>query len=498
MLCGAEPDDMLMKLPRCICLPWLVAVALTLSASAQEARRDLIWGVNGHPLVSYPGVTIDQQLDYAKDLGMTSYRVDVVRTDQATGLATLVRAGKARGVEILPVLVPALSLDKDTADDLYNKAYAFAVALVSRFKDDIRVWELGNELENYAIIKPCEMRDDGTQYNCKWGPAGGVGPLEYYAPRWAKVSAVLRGLSDGTTAVDPTIRKAMGTAGWGHTGAFARMQQDGIKWDISVWHMYGQDPEWAFKILARYNRPIWVTEFNHPGGSQANAQEQADGIVRAMTRLRQLRQAYNVEAAHIYELMDETYWAPSLEASMGLVGLVRDGKDRWKPGERKPAFAAAKGQIASPGAWAARTSDCHLNPHNKLSSTASMQVSYAYCLVLQRAVDGAGAKDWMAALEKSTTVPEVLGALVSSGEFRDRHKVASLGNAEFVTLLYRVLLDRDPDAAGLADYVAQLGAGRTTRTDLPKLIIGSSEFRIRHPLLAQASKAEPAKGPQHN
>ena len=58
-----------------------------------------------------------------------------------------------------------------------------------------------------------------------------------YESRWEKVSAVLRGLSGGTISVDPTIRKAMGTAGWGNAGAFARMHKDGIRWDISVWHM---------------------------------------------------------------------------------------------------------------------------------------------------------------------------------------------------------------------------------------------------------------------
>src|SRR5262249_44160474 len=151
-------------------------------------------------------------------------------------------------------------------------------------------------------------------------------PLEYYGPRWRKVSAVLKGLSDATTAVDPAIRKAMGTAGWGHLGAFTRMEQDGIRWDISVWHMYGEDPEWAFKKLAGFKRPIWVTEFNHPLGGQRSVAAQADGLVRAMIRLRQLQHAYSVEAAHVYELLDETYWAPSNEASMGLVALVKDDK----------------------------------------------------------------------------------------------------------------------------------------------------------------------------
>src|SRR5262249_32115031 len=115
---------------------------------------------------------------------------------------------------VLPVITPG-NLDERTPQELYKHAFDLAVALTSRFKNDVRVWELGNEMENYAIIKPCEKRDDGTQYPCEWGPASGRDTLDYYGPRWAKVSAVLKGLSDGVISVDPTIRKAMGTAGWG-------------------------------------------------------------------------------------------------------------------------------------------------------------------------------------------------------------------------------------------------------------------------------------------
>ena len=31
-------------------------------------------------------------------------------------------------------------------------------------------------METYAILKPCERQDDGVQYNCAWGLAGGVKP----------------------------------------------------------------------------------------------------------------------------------------------------------------------------------------------------------------------------------------------------------------------------------------------------------------------------------
>jgi hypothetical protein len=470
-----------MSATRRICLAWLAA-ALLMVAAARKAEADLLWGVNGHPLVSYPGVSVEQQLDYLRQLGMTSYRVDISRERQLPRLIALVRRAKARGIAILPVITPAFKLDSETPEELYRKARGLAVRLISPLQRDVRVWELGNELENYAIIRACERQDDGRQYNCAWGPAGGVGPLEYYGPRWAKVSAVLKGLSDGATSVDPSIRKAMGTAGWGHTGAFARMAQDGIKWDISVWHMYGQDPEWAFKILAGYQRPIWVTEFNHPGGGRRSAQEQADGLVRAMTRLRQLQRTYNVEAAHVYELMDESYWAPSSEAFMGLVTLVKSAEGRWMPGARKPAFVAVKELIANTPP-ASLASDCHLNPFNRLSSAVSMQVSYAYCLLLQRPVDGAGFKAWTEALEKGVPVTRMLKAMASSEEFRTKHAVSRLGNSELIAMLHRLLVLREPDGEVHGAYLSKLENGTLTRAAAAAAIIDSGQFRARHPLL---------------
>lgn len=323
---------------------WLLALHAAPGVS-REVRADPVWGVNGHPFTAYPGVTMDQQLDYLRDLGLKSYRVNLREPDE---LAVLLEKAKARGITLLPIITPSFDLDKETPDNLYGMARNLALAFVARFKDDIHVWELGNELENYAIIKPCEMQDNGEQYNCAWGLAGGNSPLDYYGPRWAKVSAVLRGLTEGAAAADPSALKAVGTAGWGHTGAFQRMVQDGIQWDISVWHMYGEDPEWAFQQLAAFGKPIWVTEFNHSGGSSKSADEQAEGIRQAMARLKALAPKYRVEAAHIYELMDEPYWAPSAEAYMGLVTLVKDG-DGWRPGAPKPAYEVVKAMVRGAG-----------------------------------------------------------------------------------------------------------------------------------------------------
>ena len=366
---------------------FLAATAALLLVST-VARADIKWGVNGHPFAAYPGIDYGEQLDYLADLGMKQYRVDVSGLDAADHLASLVAEGKKRGIEILPVITPGnIDLDNDTPEQLFEKARDLANALGSRFKADIRVWELGNELENYAIIQPCEMRDDGTKYPCEQGPAGGVGPSDYFGPRWAKVSAVLKGLSVGMTEADPTIRKAMGTAGWGHIGAFERMQKDGIKWDISVWHMYGEDPEWAFERLARYNLPIWVTEFNNPLGSQKGDNQQVEGLKRAMSRLQQLQKRYRIEAAHIYELLDEPYWAPSYEASMGLVRLIGSADSGWRLGEPKPAYTAVREFTRGARVLPQIYRRCSLAEIKAIESLPLRQANFAYCLMLGRTDD---------------------------------------------------------------------------------------------------------------
>ncbi|MGU3496010.1 glycosyl hydrolase [Xanthobacteraceae bacterium A53D] len=327
-----------------------ILAGLLLGGPWPARAADLIWGATGHPLVSYSGVSIETQLDLVHSLGMGSYRVDVYRPGELERLSKIVEAGKLRGVEILPVLIPLVDYAQQSEAELYAAGYDLAHLYVSALGTQVAVWELGNEAEIYALIRPCEMRDDGTKYPCEWGIAGGVGVLDYYGPRYVKVAAMLRGLSEGARAANPTVRRAMGTAGWGHLGFFERIKADGIAWDITVWHMYGGDPEKALKVLAKYGKPIWITELNHPLGSQKGEQAQADGLKEQMIRLRQLQEPYGIEAAHIYELLDEPYWEPSYEAYMGLVNLRRNPPDGWAVDKKKPAYFAVKEVIADKAA----------------------------------------------------------------------------------------------------------------------------------------------------
>jgi hypothetical protein len=471
---------------------------------------DVLWGVNGHPFNAYPGISIEQQLDYVRDLGMTSYRVNISNADSADKLAMLVEAARKRGIQILPVITPDFDLDNDTTGDLYGQAYRLATTLVSRFKNDIRVWELGNEMENYAILQPCEMRDDGTQYNCSWGPAGGLDRSDYFSPRWAKVSAVLRGLSDATTAVDPTIRKALGTAGWGHRGAFMRMLQDGIRWDISVWHLYEGDPGEAFKFLASFGKPIWLTEFNYSGGSQAGERQQAEGLVQAMALLRKYQSLYDVQAAHVYELLDEPYWAPSYEAYMGLVRLKQGDGGAFAPDGQKLAYTAMKQAIAdhpadtgpssvTPAipprdepatvASAGTAHPCSIDDFDRSVFAPANQAAYAYCLILHRMPSPAEQWSAIVAMKKDPSILPVLSHIAHSAEFTAANLADTPGNAKYVANLYRLLLRREPDNGGLSTYVSRLKSGEMTSDQLVTELLHSYEFRSTNAVLFNSDGA---------
>jgi hypothetical protein len=116
----------------------LLPLILWACVSQSPANADLIWGANGHPFNAYPGIPYERQLDLVRDLGMTSYRVDISSLDHIPRLARLIAAAKEREITILPLLTPPVSLEKDTPETLYQQARTFATKVISPFKDDIK------------------------------------------------------------------------------------------------------------------------------------------------------------------------------------------------------------------------------------------------------------------------------------------------------------------------------------------------------------------------
>ena len=105
-----------------------------------------------------------------------------------------------------------------------------------------------------------------------------------------------------------------------------------------------------------------------------------------------------------------------------------------------------------------------------LKVTAFVQRLYTLCL--SRKADAAGLNDWTAALNsKSKDGAYVAYGFFFSAEFIGRN----LSNEDYVDVLYQVLLGRGADAAGKADWVAQLKAGKD-RMDVFRGFVHSKEF----------------------
>lgn len=99
-------------------------------------------------------------------------------------------------------------------------------------------------------------------------------------------------------------------------------------------------------------------------------------------------------------------------------------------------------------------------------------VTRNYELVLGRTPDSTGLNNWVNSLVNYQNT----GAHVAYGFFFSQEYINSnTSNEEFVTTLYNVFLNRQPDAAGMADWVGQLEAG-ATREQVFAGVANSREF----------------------
>ncbi|MCR9126457.1 MAG: DUF4214 domain-containing protein [Rhodobacteraceae bacterium] len=119
--------------------------------------------------------------------------------------------------------------------------------------------------------------------------------------------------------------------------------------------------------------------------------------------------------------------------------------------------AAAAGFTAarSPGAW-------------------SDEVFRAYRATLDRDPDLGGFSAWLERLADGTPLNTVIDGFVGSVEFQNTY--GALPNDGFVNLLYRNVLNRDADAAGLGEWLARLDGG-AGRADVVLGFSESTEFR---------------------
>ena len=98
------------------------------------------------------------------------------------------------------------------------------------------------------------------------------------------------------------------------------------------------------------------------------------------------------------------------------------------------------------------------------------QIGRLYSAYFLRPADAAGLLFWMRSRAQGASLQEVSDAFAGSTEFTNRY--GSLADGDFVTLVYRNVLGREPEPAGLDFWMSQLTSGAMSRG---QVMVGFSE-----------------------
>ncbi len=339
---------------------------LARSAEFTGPRGHTQLGVNGHPLTkavysNEKGVSYEEQFTALKDLGAQWYRFDVGVPPTGPDTAKmdpLVKAAKAHDIRLLPVIFPSIDRDHDDLSTIYKKSYDGAFKMASQYKSYIQVWELSNEQDIYSAHK---AGDPG------WNRSGNDGdqPSDYSPTRFAIVAAMMRGLSEGVRAADPSARRIINFAGWLHTGFFQLLEDNAVPYDIVGVHWYQDMGEITcpgqpypcparpqhFNVIARvekitHSKPMWVTETNYsplPNASpEMNVSRKENYLVPTLQRYLS-SSVYPFEAVFIYELLDEPdVGGGAKETQMGFFSVKRRSDGGYSVAGPKPTYKAVQ------------------------------------------------------------------------------------------------------------------------------------------------------------
>jgi hypothetical protein len=112
-------------------------------------------------------------------------------------------------------------------------------------------------------------------------------------------------------------------------------------------------------------------------------------------------------------------------------------------------------------------------PRQPLPQNREAFVAGLYGAWLDRAPDNAGLNFWLGnSYNGDQSVQQLYRAFVDSTEYKSKNE----SNTAFVTRLYRSMLFREPDQAGLNFWVNDLNKGQKTRQDMVTAFLNSTEF----------------------
>jgi len=108
-----------------------------------------------------------------------------------------------------------------------------------------------------------------------------------------------------------------------------------------------------------------------------------------------------------------------------------------------------------------------------VNHAATAFVQRLYKTILGRTADTDGLNHWCQKLQQGMGGTEIAANFIFSNEFKSKQ----ISLKEYITLLYKVFLNREPDAAGLLDWTNQVKSGAHTAGTVVNGFAGSNEFK---------------------
>ena len=182
----------------------------------------------------------------------------------------------------------------------------------------------------------------------------------------------------------------------------------------------------------------------------------------------------SAEFALRYGALDDAGFATRLY--LNVLGRAPDaaGLEHWTS---KLAGGTSRAEILLGFSESAEFRDkTHSATANKLWTVdpEAMDVLRCYMAILDRAPDAGGLASWIAVRENGLTNAGMVDAFIGSAEFQTRF--GALSDADFVARMYLAALDRPADAAGHAAWTATLDSGAIARRDVVQGFAYSDEM----------------------
>ncbi|WP_162996377.1 glycosyl hydrolase [Mucilaginibacter celer] len=311
--------------------------AYTTGVMAQS--KNFVWGINGHPLTQRDySNNIDQQISALTDLGVNSYRFDVLldaegNVKKESAFLQLLARLKARNIAALPALMQS-GLKGTTATDNYNKGYSQGYNFGIKYGSLLSVIEVNNEVDN-------KIRYRGKR-------TGGF--PEYDTIKASRFINAIKGFIDGVKAVKPGLLVTLSVS-YTHFYYLKLLQDNHVNYDIIGCHWYSNMGDIAHQkqpfadvltsITTRFNKPVWITEFNYfRGTTKVDFATQNDYITRNISKL---SEKGIIKGFFVYELFDQ----PALKARYpdeGCYGIMY--KDTAGNYQKKDAYNGFKQAVS--------------------------------------------------------------------------------------------------------------------------------------------------------